>query len=156
MVDRTPLKRWFAIAIALLGIAWFVARIPTSRIYLSGARHTHLKSGEWVMAGPSTRLTDARFARLVDAINDRGDISCMRISNPNITSSGFSKVRELHTLHWLFIEDATLGDDALLHLRSLKNLRKLYFDRCPNLTPESIEQLRDDLPDCIVYIDAYT
>ena len=41
-------------------------------------------------------------------------------------------------------------------LHRLTNLTKLYFDRCDSLTDSGIEKLRLELPDCEIYINAYT
>ena len=92
MLDRKLKIRRLIIGLALVVCAVFVLQFPTSRIYLAGAQITHLKSGEWVIAGPNTRLTDARLARVVAAINDRGDISCMRIARPNVSTHGYAPV----------------------------------------------------------------
>ena len=98
-----------------MSVPYLFSKFPTSRIYLAGAQITHLKSGEWVIAGPNTRLTDARLARVVAAINDRGDISCMRIARPKCFDPWLRPVAELHTLRWLFIEDSAMNDEALAH-----------------------------------------
>lgn len=116
----------------------------------------HLKSGEWVVAGPWPRLTNARFARLVDAINDSGDVNCLQIINSAITDTGFERINELTTLDWLLIEDCELGDSTLKHLYPLKNLWRIDIDRCANLSSEAIEQLRAALPSCKIYVDGRT
>ena len=140
--------------VVLLGVGTLC--LPTPRIYLCGASVTHLKSGEWVVSGPSIRMTDARFRWLVHAINSHGNISCMRLSTPNISDEGFAPASKLDSLSWLFIEDSQISDDALEHFCSLSRLGKLYFDRCPNLTDAKLNWLRSELPDCNIRVDAYT
>ena len=156
MPGRSINKKRILLGLAILAVAFFVASLPTPRIYLCGASTTHLKSGEWVISGPSIRMTDGRLRHLVNAINDRGDISCMRISAPAISDSGFAALSGLKTLDWLFVEDSNITDDGLLHFHQLTSLRKLYFDRCPNLSDSSITTLREALPNCTIYVDAYT
>lgn len=142
--------------LATIAIVLFILSLPTSRIYLCGASTTHLKSGEWVISGPSIRMTDRRLPWLVNAINSHGNISCMRISNPRISDDGFAPIAKLKSLSWLFLEDSSISDHALVHFQELTDLKQLYFDRCNNLTDEKIEELRSKLPDCKIRIDAYT
>ena len=99
-------------------------------------------------------MSDIRFGYLVNAITDRKDISCLRLSNPTITDSGFSPVAKLKTLRWISIVDSQMTDEALVHFRELNGLRKLCFNRCPNLSESSIDDLRESLPDCTIYVDA--
>ena len=145
-----------AILIASCAVVAMVATRPSSRLFFMGASQYHIKSGNWVDVGPDGRMSDAKFESIVNAVNARGDVACMRISNPTITDSAFVHVARLKSLHWLYIEDASISNTSLDSLRRLTNLTQIHFDRCPNLSVSAIEQLRKDLPDCSIVVDSYT
>lgn len=133
-----------------------IATGPSSRLFFMGVSQYHIKSGNWVDIGPNGRMSDAQFESIVNAVNARGDVACMRISNPTVTDSAFMHVAKLKSLHWLYIEDAPISNKSLDSLRRLTNLKQIHIDRCPNLSLSAIDQLRNDLPDCSINVDSYT
>ncbi|MFO0941029.1 MAG: hypothetical protein U0930_09695 [Pirellulales bacterium] len=144
------------VVIATIAIVGMLAASPSSRLFLMGASQYHLKSGNWVNIGPRGRISVDRFESIVDAVNARGDVDCLRLSNPTISNAAFIHVQRLRGLSMLYIEDATISDDALVNIRPLKNLYRIHIDRCPNLSMSAIDALRRDLPSCEISVDSYT
>ena len=145
-------------AVLLTGIAVLatLATRPSSRLFFNGAEQYRIKSGNWVDVGPGREMSDARFESIVNAVNARGDVACMRLSNSTIDDSTFVHVAKLKTLLWLYIEDAPISDRSLDSIRPLKKLTQIRIDRCPNLSLAAIDQLRKDLPNCSIHVDSYT
>ena len=153
---RFTMKQGAMLIAAGCAVIALIATRPSSRLFFMGASQYQIKSGNWVDIGANGQMSDARFEAIVNAVNARGDVACIRISNPRLTDSAFVHVAKLTSLHWLYIEDAAISNASLDSIRPLMNLSQIHLDRCPNLSLSAIDQLRKDLPNCSIHVDSYT
>ena len=90
-----------------------------------------------------TRLTDAGLRHLHELKNLRW----LAIGTPRVTGHGLAHIKQLSHLRLLTFWNSALTDAAYEHLREMKSLQELFLGGT-KVTRETIEKLKDDLPDC--------
>ena len=90
-----------------------------------------------------TRLTDAGLRHLRELKNLRW----LAIGTPRVTGHGLAHIKPLSNLRLLTFWNSALTDAAYEHLREMKSLQELFLGGT-KVTRETIEKLKNDLPDC--------
>jgi len=98
-----------------------------------------------VSAGTLSSLTQLSDLKLVSLAQPIDQIGFPRPLNNN----DLAPLCEIQTLQYLNLNDTLVGDELVDSLNQLNRLRVLSVQRT-RLTPEAVERLRADLPDCDV------
>jgi len=94
-----------------------------------------------------TRLSDAGLRHLRELKN----LQWLAIGTPHIAGPGLTHVEHLSNLRLLTFWNSALTDAAYQHLREMKSLWELFLGRT-QVTPETIEKLKRDLPNCALVL----
>ena len=97
-----------------------------------------------VMVGLNRRF-DPSFAAI------RTRVQAGDIGTPHIAGPGLTHVEHLSNLRLLTFWNSALTDAAYQHLREMKSLWELFLGRT-QVTPETIEKLKRDLPNCALVL----
>jgi hypothetical protein len=73
----------------------------------------------------------------------------LKLSGRLITGKGISHIAGLKQLEWLNLDATGVGDEDLVHLEGLTNLKQIRVSHT-NVTQQGVERLRQRLPDCSI------
>jgi len=96
-----------------------------------------------------TALGDRALAHLADCQS----LEAVELYGVQVTDAGVAHLVRLPNLYILGLEKTSLTDGAVEHLKKMKQLRALRIWQT-NITPRSMNELRDNLPDCVIVDDS--
>lgn len=104
---------------------------------------------------PQLRKVEIRCARNVNdqALATLGELTGLKtlwLEYVPITDQGLKHLGKLTNLEDLFLGPykSKFADDGLVYLKGLKSLRTLTFTGHAHVSPEAVQRLRGDLPNC--------
>ena len=85
----------------------------------------------------------------MEAVGKLKNLRKLHLENTSITDDGLIHLKELENLEYLNLYGTSITDAGLLHLSNLKELKSLYLWQT-NATEEGATRLKEEIPDLYI------